>query len=74
MKRPAFQFYTKDWRTNPKLRMCSEAARGAWIDILCVLHDSDEYGVFRRPLADLRAMAGVKLSSLWPMLVFITTR
>lgn len=61
MKRPAFQFYPADWRGNANLRRCSEAARGAWMDILCVLHDSDEYGVVRWPLAELARAAGVAL-------------
>jgi len=61
MKRPSFQFYPADWRNNAKLRRCSEAARGAWMDMLCVLHDSDEYGVCRWPLADLARSAGVSL-------------
>ncbi|WP_455154142.1 hypothetical protein [Cupriavidus campinensis] len=61
MKRPSFQFYPADWRNNAKLRRCSEAARGAWMDILCVLHDSDEYGVCRWPLADLARAAGVPM-------------
>lgn len=60
-KRPSFQFYPADWRNNAKLRRCSEAARGAWIDIMCVLHDSDEYGVLRWPLADVARAAGVPL-------------
>lgn len=63
MKAPAFQFYVKDWRNNLKLRRCSEAARGAWIDILCILHDSEEYGVARMPLAELVKAAGVKMKS-----------
>ena len=53
MKRPAFQFYPGDWLRNANLRRCSHAARGAWMDVLCVLHDSDEYGLIRWPLADL---------------------
>lgn len=61
MKRPAFQFYPADWRNNAKLRRCSEAARGVWMDVLCVLHDSDEYGVCRWPLADLARSAGASL-------------
>jgi len=61
MKRPSFQFYPADWRNNAKLRRCSEAARGAWMDILCVLHDSDEYGVCRWPLSDLARAAGIAL-------------
>jgi len=61
MKRPAFQFYPADWRNNAKLRRCSEAARGAWIDILCLLHDFDEYGVCRWPLADLARAANIPM-------------
>lgn len=63
MKRPSFQFYPADWRNNAKLRRCSEAARGAWMDIMGILHDSDEYGVARYPLAELARAAGVKISS-----------
>ncbi|MBI5259799.1 MAG: hypothetical protein HY855_25085 [Burkholderiales bacterium] len=66
VKRPAFQFYPKDWRNNAKLRRCSPAARGAWMDILCLLHDSEEdsgqYGVLRWPLKDIANAAGVTLA------------
>jgi hypothetical protein len=61
MKRPSFQFYPADWKNNSKLRRCSEAARGAWIDVLCLLHDFDEYGVCRWPLAELARAAGIPL-------------
>lgn len=64
MKRPSFQFYPADWRNNAKLRRCSEAARGAWMDVLCILHDSDEYGVCRWPLSDLARAAGVPVKLL----------
>lgn len=63
-KRPSFQFYPADWRNNAKLRRCSEAARGAWIDVLCLLHDSDEYGVLRWPLADIARATGLPLKLL----------
>lgn len=62
--RPAFLFYVKDWRTNAKLRRCSAAARGAWIDVLCFLHDSDEYGVLRWPLKDIAEAAGLNIKLL----------
>lgn len=61
MNRPAFQFYTKDWRNNPRLRRCSPAARGTWIDIMCLMHDSDEYGVLRWPLEEIAHAAGADL-------------
>lgn len=62
MKRPAFQFYTKDWRTNPKLRRCSPAARGVWVDLMCLLHDAEEYGVLRWPLKDLASSVGASMA------------
>jgi hypothetical protein len=62
--RPAFQFYPADWRNNAKLRRCSEGARGAWIDVMCLMHDSDEYGVLRWPLAEIARAAGVPLKLL----------
>lgn len=63
MRRPSFQFYPADWRNNANLRRCSPAARGIWIDVICVLHDSDEYGIVRWPLNDLAnaANAPIKL-------------
>jgi len=45
LKRPAFQFYPADWRKDPALSTCSLAARGLWIELMCVAHESDEYGV-----------------------------
>ena len=44
MKRPSFQFYPADWRKDPSLSVCSLAARGLWIDMLCIAHESDDYG------------------------------
>lgn len=64
MKRPAFQFYPGDWRNNAKLNSCSSSAKGAWIDLLCVLHDMDEYGVCRWPLKRLAAAARVSMKDI----------
>lgn len=38
------QFYTADYRSDPKLRMCSIAARGLWIEMICIMHEADPYG------------------------------
>lgn len=43
-KRPAFQFYPADWRKDVELRACSLAARGLWIDLMCVMHECEPYG------------------------------
>lgn len=44
MKRPSFQFYPADWRKDPALSACSLAARGLWIELMCVAHEGDNYG------------------------------
>lgn len=61
MKRPAFQFYPGDWRANAKLRRCSWAARGAWVEIICLLHDSEEYGILRWTLEEIALAVGCPL-------------
>lgn len=45
MKRPSFQFYPADWRKDPALSTCSIAARGLWIELMCVMHEAEIYGV-----------------------------
>lgn len=45
MKRPAFQFYPADWRKDPALSTCSLAARGLWVELMCVMHEAEIYGV-----------------------------
>jgi hypothetical protein len=42
--RPWLKFYPGDWRADPALRMCSLAARGLWIDMLCLMHEADPRG------------------------------
>ena len=44
-KLPSFQFYPGDWMKDPNLRRCSPAARGVWIDMLCLMFECDERGV-----------------------------
>ena len=48
MKRPSFQFYPSDWRKDSGLRLCSIAARGLWVEIMCIAHESDEYGKLKQ--------------------------
>ncbi len=44
-KLPAFQFYPGDWLKDPNLRRCTHAAKGVWIDLLCLMFESEERGV-----------------------------
>jgi hypothetical protein len=43
-KRPSFQFYPADWRKDTALQRCSIAARGLWIELMCIAHECEEYG------------------------------
>lgn len=47
---PWFKFHAADWMSDPSLRMCSLAARGAWIDLLAIMHGSNaNRGYLRLP-------------------------
>jgi hypothetical protein len=43
-KLPWMKFYPADWRADPALRMCSLAARGLWMEMLCIMHEADPRG------------------------------
>jgi len=43
-KLPAFQLYPGDWLKDPRLSMCSLKTRGAWIDLICAMHELDRSG------------------------------
>lgn len=48
-----------------KLRRCSPAARGVWLDVLCAFHDSDDaYGLLRWPLKEIARTIGASLVHL----------
>ncbi|KDR31541.1 hypothetical protein [Caballeronia zhejiangensis] len=64
MKRPSFQFYPGDWTMNGKLRRCSHAEKGVWVDTLCLLHVQPEYGIARWTLAEVAHAIGCPISAL----------
>ena len=64
MKRPSFQFYPGDWQANSKLRRCTHEEKGIWIDVMCLLHDQEEYGVVRWPLKDIAHVVGSTVAKL----------
>lgn len=41
---PWMKFYTSDWRSDPRLKMCSAGARGVWIEMICLMHEATPYG------------------------------
>ena len=42
--RPWLRWFPADWRSDPRLRMCSLAARGLWIELLGYMHEAEPYG------------------------------
>lgn len=43
-RHPWFKFHTSDWRGDDKLRSCSLAAQGLWINCLAIMHDAAPRG------------------------------
>ena len=44
MRDPWMKWYPSDWRSDPGLRCCSLAARGLWVEMLCVMHEAPRRG------------------------------
>lgn len=70
-KRPAFQFYPADWRKDPALQSCSLYARGLWIEMMCIMHESDPYGHL---CINSRPVSPAQLSRLIGESVAVTAR
>lgn len=64
MKRPPFKFYPDDWQGNTKLRRCSHSDKGIWLDVLCLMHDCEEYGILRWPLKEIAQAVGCSVAAL----------
>lgn len=47
-KLPYIQFFTDDWLSDEKLRLCSLSARGLWTDMLCLMHKCDRRGYLQQ--------------------------
>lgn len=57
---PWMKFFPADWRSDPKLRVCSIAARGFWMECLCLMHEADPYGhliIGKKPPSDAQLAA-----------------
>jgi len=44
MSDPWMKWYPSDWRSDPRLRMCSLSARGLWIELIGYMHEAEPYG------------------------------
>lgn len=67
------KFSPRRWRLDEKLRMCSVAARGAWMELICIMHEAEPYGhllVAGKPPNDrmLSVMTGIPIIELSTLL------
>jgi hypothetical protein len=44
LRLPYMKWYPSDWRADPRVRMCSLAARGLWTDLISYMHEGEPYG------------------------------
>lgn len=44
---PFLKFYPSDWLGEERLKLCSLAARGLWIEMLCLMHKAEPRGELR---------------------------
>jgi hypothetical protein len=58
MNRPSFQFYPADWQANSNLRRCSFEEKGIWLEVICLLHDQEMYGLSRWSLKEIAQAVG----------------
>lgn len=57
-KAPAFQFYIKDWLSDPQLKMASFSTKGIWIDMLCYMWGAKDRGTITGKREELSRMIG----------------
>ena len=59
---PAILFYTGDWLKDPAVRCMSLAARGLWIDMLCLMYESPTRGYLS--LMDGKPVTAIQLARM----------
>lgn len=69
MKLPALQFYTSDWLADPGVRSVSFAARGLWMDVLCLMSENSRRGYLELngipiPLERIARMTGGQIEEV----------
>lgn len=57
-KIPAFQFYPADWLKDPGVQAATSATRGAWINLLCRMWESENRGTIEGTSDQIRKLAG----------------
>jgi|GEM_PF-2374612 len=58
---PWTKFFFSDHRNDPALKLCSLAARGLWVEMLSIMHDSERHGFL---VINGRAMTNQQLARI----------
>lgn len=74
MSQPWIKFYPRDWRGDQALRVVSLAARGLWMEMLCIMHEASPYGhllIGAKPVTDdaLARAVGARTEEIQALLV-----
>jgi len=74
MSQPWMKFYPRDWRGDQALRVVSLAARGLWMEMLCIMHEASPRGhliIGSSPVTDdaLARSVGVGTAEVQALLV-----
>lgn len=74
MSQPWMKFYPRDWRGDQALRVVSLAARGLWMETLCIMHEASPRGhliIGSSPVTDdaLARSVGVGTAEVQALLV-----
>ena len=63
-KAPAFQFYVRDWLSDPLLRQATPLSRGVWIDVLCFMWEADQRGKLETTPLKLSRMVSASIDEV----------
>jgi 5-methylcytosine-specific restriction endonuclease McrA len=75
---PWMKFFPSDWLADAALRVCGPAARGLWMDCLCLMHSAEPYGhllINGRPVTDtqLATLTGIDPTTVRSLMTELET-
>ncbi|WP_120497334.1 helix-turn-helix domain-containing protein [Kiloniella sp. EL199] len=62
-KLPWFKFFPTDWRADVGLKLCSLAARGLWLEMICIMHEAGGYLEINGSIVTTSALASLSGST-----------
>lgn len=74
VKQPWIKFYSSDWRADVTLGTCSLAARGLWMEMLCIMNEAESRGSLAKngapfTVAQIAALARAPIGEVKKLLI-----